>query len=584
MWRFGIMNISLSVHGGFIILLIGESMSNKKVLLIVGVFVLIACIFGVGLYMVKRAEHRYDDLHAALEKLQAKQQDMRADEGTVVEKVVMQHEAWRPVQERSRNTVVQVISQVAEMDIKQPYKTPSQYKAAGSGFFINDKGELITNAHVVSQAKSVWIQIPHFGKRIFDANIISFAPDYDIALLRLSDESVEYIKRELGTVPFLQLGDSDEVHRADEVMALGYPLGQESLKSTTGVISGRESNMIQMSAAINPGSSGGPLLNLNGQVVGINNSGVVEAQNVGYIIPINELKTILPVLHKEKLVRRPCLGVLFNNATEALVEYLGNPQPGGPYVVEVVKNSTSYRAGMQRGDMIYEINGYRVDQYGEMYVPWSEDKLSITDYVSRLSIGDKVNLVLYRNGKRKDITTTFKLMELAPIRKVYPYFEEIDYEAMAGMVVMELTINHIAALANRAPALTFYADAKNQSDGALVVTHVFPTSYVARTRTITEGTTINEINGQPVHTLADLREAVKKSVDTGFLTMRVSDNIMRISDHVFVVLPFERVVAEEQQLAFDYRYPFTAMNKELSVAWDAGHKQGPVCRMQTDIA
>jgi serine protease Do len=559
-------------------------MSNKKVLLIVGVFVLIACILGVGLYMAKRAEHRYDDLHAALEKMQAQQQDVKHIEGTVVEKVVMQHEAWRQVQERARNTVVQVVSQVAEMDIKQPYKTPSQYKTAGSGFFINDKGELITNAHVVSQAKSVWIQIPHFGKRIFDANIISFAPDYDIALLRLSDEGVEDIKRELGAVPFLQLGDSDEVHRADEVMALGYPLGQESLKSTTGVISGRESNMIQMSAAINPGSSGGPLLNLDGHVVGINNSGIVEAQNIGYIIPINELKTVLPALHKEKLVRRPCLGVLFNNATEALVEYLGNPQPGGPYVVEVVKNSTSYKAGIQRGDMIYEINGHRVDQYGEMYVPWSEDKLSITDYVSRLSIGDKVNLVLYRNGKRKDISTTFKLMELAPIRKVYPYFEEIDYETMAGMVVMELTINHIVALANKAPALAFYADVKNQSDATLVVSHVFPTSYVARTRTINEGTTINEINGQPVHSLADLRQAIKKSVDTGFLTMRVSENIRRISDHVFVVLPFERVVAEEQQLAFDYRYPFTAMNKELSVAWSAGHKKGPVCHMQTEVA
>jgi serine protease Do len=461
---------------------------------------------------------------------------------------------------------VQVFSQVAEMDINQPYKTPAQYKMGGSGFFINDKGDLITNAHVVSQAKAIWIQIPHFGKKIFDANIISFAPDYDIALLRLNDEGLACLKRELGGVPFLQLGDSDAVHRADEVMALGYPLGQESLKSTTGVISGAD---IQVDSDV---------------VVGINTAGVTEAQNVGYLIPINDLKTVLPTLYKEKLVRRPCLGVLFNNATDALTEYLGNPQPGGPYIVEVVKNSTSYKAGMQRGDMIYEINGHRVDQYGEMNVPWSEDKISITDYVSRLSIGDKVNIVLYRDGKRKEITTAFKLMELAPIRKVYPYFEEIDYEVMAGMVVMELTVNHIAALANRAPALTFYADIKNQTDCALVVTHVFPTSYVARTRTITEGTTINEVNGQSVHSLADLRQAIKKSVATSFLTMRVSDNIMRISDHVFVVLPFERVIAEEQQLAFDYRYPFTAMNKELSVAWNANHKHIPMTQASTEVA
>jgi len=471
-----------------------------------------------------------------------------------------------------KDTVVQVFSQVAEIDIRQPYKTPSQYKVSGSAFFINDKGYLITNAHVVIQAKSVWIQIPHFGKRIFDTTIVGFAPDYDLALLRIADDGLEAIKRELGHVPFLSLGNSDLVYRADEVMALGYPLGQESLKSTTGVISGRESNMIQMSAAVNPGSSGGPLLNLKGEVVGVNTAGVTEAQNVGYIIPINDLKIILPTMYKEKLIRRPFLGVLFNNSTDALTEYLHNPAPGGPYIVEVVKNSTLFKAGVQRGDMIYEINGYRVDQYGEMNVPWGEDKISITDYVSRLSIGDKVNIVVYRNGKRKDITATFKQMELTPIRKVYTNFENLDYETCAGMVIMELTINHIAALVNKAPALTFFADLKNQTDPVLVVTHVFPTSYVARTRTITEGTTINEMNGQLVHTLADLRQAVKKSVETGFLTLRVSDNIMRVSDHVFVVLPFERVVAEEQQLAFDYRYPMTSLNKEISLAWGATHK------------
>jgi len=309
----------------------------------------------------------------------------------------------------------------------------------------------------------------------------------------------------------------------------------------------------------------------------------MEAQNAGYIIPVNDLKIILTSLSKEKIVRKPFLGVLFNNATDALTEYLGNPQPGGPYIVEVVKNSTLYKAGVLRGDMIYEINGHRVDQYGEMNVPWTEDKISITDFVSRLSIGDKVTIVLYRNGKRKEVTTTFKQMDLMPIRKVYPNFEEIDYETCAGMVIMELTINHVAALANKAPALTNFADIKNQSEPVLIVTHVFPTSYVARTRTLSEGTTINEVNGQIVHSLEDFRKAVKKSVDTGFLTLRVSDNIMHISDHVFIVLPFDRVIGEEQQLAFDYRYPFTALNKELAFAWNENNaKRGP--SRSTDVA
>lgn len=540
----------------------------------------------LGGYYVAKSNKQTEELRFEIQALKATKQTQEVDKvpgAQVVEKVVMQHEAWRDIQERVRNTVVQVFSQVAEIDILQPYKTPSQYKSSGSGFFIDDKGYIITNAHVVIQAKSVWVQIPHFGKRIFDTTIVGIAPDHDLALLRMSDEGVEVVRRELGTIPYLQLGDSDSVHRADEVMALGYPLGQESLKSTTGVISGRESTMIQMSAAINPGSSGGPLLNIKGQVIGINTAMVMEAQNAGYIIPVNDLKIILPSLFKEKIVRKPFLGILFNNATDALTEYLGNPQPGGPYIVEVVKNSTLYKAGVLRGDMIYEINGHRVDQYGEMNVPWTEDKISITDFVSRLSIGDKVSIVLYRNGKRKEVTTTFKQMDLMPIRKVYPNFEDIDYETFAGMVIMELTINHVAALANKAPALANFADIKNQSEPVLIVTHVFPTSYVARTRTLSAGTTINEVNGQIVHSLEDFRKAVKKSVDTGFLTLRVSDNIMHISDHVFIVLPFDRVIGEEQQLAFDYRYPFTALNKELAFAWNETNAKRELSR-STNVA
>lgn len=540
----------------------------------------------LGGYYVAKSNKQTEELRSEIQALKETKQTQEVDKvpgAQVVEKVVMQHEAWRDIQERVRNTVVQVFSQVAEIDILQPYKTPSQYKSSGSGFFIDDKGYIITNAHVVIQAKSVWVQIPHFGKRIFDTTIVGIAPDHDLALLRMSDEGVEVVRRELGTIPYLQLGDSDSVHRADEVMALGYPLGQESLKSTTGVISGRESTMIQMSAAINPGSSGGPLLNIKGQVIGINTAMVMEAQNAGYIIPVNDLKIILPSLFKEKIVRKPFLGILFNNATDALTEYLGNPQPGGPYIVEVVKNSTLYKAGVLRGDMIYEINGHRVDQYGEMNVPWTEDKISITDFVSRLSIGDKVSIVLYRNGKRKEVTTTFKQMDLMPIRKVYPNFEDIDYETFAGMVIMELTINHVAALANKAPALANFADIKNQSEPVLIVTHVFPTSYVARTRTLSAGTTINEVNGQIVHSLEDFRKAVKKSVDTGFLTLRVSDNIMHISDHVFIVLPFDRVIGEEQQLAFDYRYPFTALNKELAFAWNETNAKRELSR-STNVA
>ena len=203
---------------------------------------------------------------------------------------------------------------------------------------------------------------------------------------------------------------------------------------------------------------------MRGEVIGINSAGITEAQNVGYAIPINDLKIVLPDLYKTKLVRKPFLGVLFNNATEALTEFFGNPLPGGCYVVEVVKGSTLENGGVKRGDMIYEINGHKVDLYGEMSVPWTEDKVSIVDYVSRLSIGEDIKLIIYRNGTRKKFTVKFTNIELPAVRKVYPGYEKIDYEVFAGMVVMELTLNHIQIMGQNVSGLSKYAEMSNQEE------------------------------------------------------------------------------------------------------------------------
>lgn len=481
----------------------------------------------------------------------------------VIEKIVEKSELWRPIQEKVKDTVVQVFSQVVKMDLLQPYKTPAQGSMTGSAFFINDKGDLITNAHVVNQARAIWIQIPSLGKRIIDVELVSISPDRDLALLRLTPESLETVKSILGEVPYLKLGDSDTVVRSDEVLALGYPLGQQSLKSTTGVISGREGMFIQMSAAINPGNSGGPLLNNKGEVVGINSAGVVEAQNVGYIIPINDLKNVLTDLYHVPLLRKPFLGVLFNNATEWLTEFLGNPQPGGCYVVEVIKNSTLYKAGVKPGDMIYELNGHQLDVYGEMTVPWSEDKLSIVDYVSRLSVGENVDLVVYRKGVRKKVAAKFSQAELPPIRKVYPGYEKIDYEVVGGMVVMELTLNHIQIMGGSISGLQQYAEMKNQSDPVLIITHIFPSSQLYRTRTLTVGSTIREINGIEVHTLPELRGALKEGINNKFMTVKAADNVSRASENVFVALPYATVLKDEAILAHDYHYAVTDTVKEL---------------------
>lgn len=532
--------------------------------------IIVVPILGFGCYLLYKEQRLVSNTLAQMQNANlelAKQIDIPTQ---IVEKVVSDTVLWRPIQEKVNDTVVQVFAQVAEFDLLQPYRTPQQYSACGSGFFISDEGYLITNAHVINQARTVWIQIPSLGRRIFDAEVIGMTPDRDIALLHLAPESRAVIEESLGRIPYLELGDSDRVHRSDEVLALGYPLGQQSLKSTTGVVSGHEQHMIQISAPINPGSSGGPLLNVEGKVVGINASGITEAQNVGYAIPINDLKIVLPDLYKTKLLRKPFLGILYNNGSEALTEYLGNPEPGGCYIVEVVKGSTMYKAGVKPGDMLYQIDGYDIDLYGDMRVPWSEDKISIIDYVSRIPVGQKVMVVVYRNGTRKECHITFDLTELPAIRKIYPGYEEIDYEVFAGMVVMQLSLNHIHIMEKMVPGLVKFVEMKHQNEPVLVITHMFADSQIYRTRTLTPGATINEINGIKVTTLTELRDALKKSVQEKFLTIKASDNLMRVSDNLLVVLPWEKILDEEPTLARDYHYPLSQTSKFLLAS---GQKQ-----------
>lgn len=481
----------------------------------------------------------------------------------VSEHLVSTAQLWRPVQDHIRDTVVQLFVQISAIDLLEPYKTPQQGTACGSGFFINDQGYLITNAHVVNSAKSVWGQIPSLGKRIIDMEVIGLSFERDLALLRVTEQGRELITRELGGIPYLPLGDSDLIRRSDEVLAVGYPLGQQSFKSTNGIISGQEHHLIQMSAPINPGSSGGPLLNLKGEVIGINCSGITEAQNVGYAIPVNTLRSILNDLYEIKILRKPFLGVRFNNSTESLTKFLGNPLPGGCYIIETVKGSPLEKAGIMRGDMIYEINGHSVDMFGDMSVPWSEDKISIVDYPLRLSIGDTITIVVYRKGQKKVFTVTFNLAEPQAIRTIYPGYEPVDYEIFAGMVVQGLSVNHVRMLGDHAPGLRKYTEFKYQGQPILIITHVFPDSQLYRGRNMPLGATLREINGIKVKTLQDFRDAIKESVSQEYLTISAADNITRAAETLFVVLEMNKILEEEQQLARDYRYQLSPTVKDL---------------------
>jgi len=460
---------------------------------------------------------------------------------------------WSGLQKQIQNTVVQLFVQSANFNWTEPYKVPQAGASFGTGFFINEDGEIVTNAHVVNQAVMIHVQIPSFGKHQFQVDLVGIMPEKDFALLKMRPEGLALIRERCGKIPFLPLGDSDLVRRGDEVMALGYPLGQQSLKSTTGVISGRESGMIQMSAAINPGNSGGPSINTQGHVVGINTAGITSAQNIGYIIQINDMKVFLDELRADKLVRKPYLGIMQSISTPELTKSLGNPLPGGVYIVEVLSDSPLL-GKLESGDMLYKINGIKVDLYGDMIVPWSEDKISTAEYVTRLSIGQKVSFVAYRKGVRKSFTCTFERKKLAPIRQMFPGYENIEYELLGGFVIMPLSINHIPSLLPMASGLAKFVEDRNQTKPLLVVTHVMPNSPAQRCRLQITGSILKKVNGKKVSTLEDLQAAIAGSGE--IITIETTDNAM-------IALSRKDVIENESRLARTYAYNMSKGVTEL---------------------
>jgi len=460
-----------------------------------------------------------------------------------------------------KDTVVQVFSEVLEFNWLEPYKSPSQHESAGTGFFINSNWEFATNHHVVDQAASITIQFPTSGKRRYEAEALTVSPERDLALLRIKPSELNKLKEDLKmkTSRFLRFGDSDLLRRAEKVMTLGYPLAQNGLKSTSGVMSGRENiggqYYLQISAPINGGNSGGPCLSKLGKVVGINSASFKDAQNVNYVIPINEVRLFLeqtatlPETGKTKMWLKPYLGVKFHSADESLTEFLGNPKPGGIYVAKITPGTLLHKAGIRIGDMIYRINNLAIDGHGEMNVPWNkEEKISLVSYLARLKIGQKIDIEFYRNGVQKKISFVFNHCDRPAICQRYPGYEKIDYEVIGGMVVMDLTLNHLMLLAGANPELIKYADSDEHANPAVVVTKVLLNSPAARSRCIMPGMLISELNGVKIKNLADFRKQALQSTD--YMTIKTTQG-------VFCAIPVSKIIDSELGLSQTYFYPLS---------------------------
>lgn len=469
---------------------------------------------------------------------------------------------WVAVQKKAKNAVVQIEVQTLAFNWREPYRAPEQSAGMGTGFFINAQGHILTNYHVVEDAARIDILIPHFGQERFEVEIIGVSPERDIALLRLTEESYKKIMAALGSINYLSFGDSDSLQRAQEIMVIGYPLGSRFTQITTGDLCGRQrvslinQSCFQISAPINPGNSGGPVLDSHGKVIGLSFAGHIKAQNVGYIIPINEVKKAVQQLYIKQLLRTPILGAFFEQATETLTTYLKNPGKGGVYVLYVLPGSLLDKAGVQAGDMVYAVNGYLIDRYGDVSVPWTEDKMMPIDILNRAQDGDQIELVYYRNGEEKKASVALDSQKTLPIRQVYPDFEmsTIGYTAIGGLVVMELTYNHIAEFG---ASLNKYYKLENQTEPQLIISHVHPTSHAQRANIVSPGDIIDTVNGIKVRTLQEFNDAVLKTKETGFL------NVV-FQDRYTLVMAKDDILRDEGRLTNIFGYKKSPLIDQLA--------------------
>ena len=245
-------------------------------------------------------------------------------------------------------------------DMFKEFGTPQerQSSALGSGFIIDEKGIVVTNNHVIDGAEDIVVQVN--GEKKFNAKVIGADPLSDIAVLQL-DTKDKFIP--------VKFGDSDKARIGDWVIAIGNPFGLGGTV-TSGIISARNRSIglsryedyIQTDASINSGNSGGPLFDMNGDVIGINTAILGRSGNVGigFSIPSNSAKIVIDQLIEFGETKRGWLGVRIQDVTKEIAEVENLDEPRGALVASVAPNSPSEKAGVKAGDIILEFNGERI--------------------------------------------------------------------------------------------------------------------------------------------------------------------------------------------------------------------------------
>ena len=378
---------------------------------------------------------------------------------------------------------------------QMPENQPQQrQRGFGSGVIISADGTILTNHHVVADAEKITVQMN--DNKTYQAKIVGSDPPSDLAVLKI----------EATDLPHLNLGDSDNVRVGDIILAIGNPLGIGqsvtagivSAKSRrTGLSDGSFEDFLQIDAPINRGNSGGALVNLSGELIGINSQILSPSGGnigIGFAIPSNMAKTVMYQLVKNGKVRRGMLGVTIQNITENIAKSLQLENTNGVLVGNVGEGSAAEKAGIKRGDIITKLNGEAI-----------EDSNMLRNKVAATAPGTEIKVTIVRDGKQSEVKAVLGELETEGIKpddsdsqKENKSPDKAEKNGKLGLSLQPLT-----------PEIARELDIPVNT-GGIVVTDVEPNGAAAE-EGIRRGDIILEINRQQVNTLTDVQAAIEKS-------------------------------------------------------------------------
>lgn len=292
-------------------------------------------------------------------------------------------------------------------------QTEKQQVGAGSGFIVSKDGLIITNRHVVDDTSASYTVVLNDGTK-YDATVVGRDSVLDIAVIKIKVDS---------DLPFLSLGDSAQIKIGQSVIAIGNSLGEFSNTVSSGIISGLSrsivagdqfsgssetlNGVIQTDASINPGNSGGPLLDISGNVIGVNVAVAQNAENIGFALPIDSVKRVIDSVNKYGEIVTPYIGVRYQIITASIAKQNSLSVDYGAWVLpasqttkanpSIVKDSPAEKAGLKAGDIILEVNGDQINSTN-----------TLQDEVQKYQVGDTITLKVLRGGDNQTIRLTLE--------------------------------------------------------------------------------------------------------------------------------------------------------------------------------